>query len=402
VMDAVAKVFPSITKVMDAIDKVSVITAKAGTILIHFLPFVNSVIERCSEVCAHTFKTMTNNKKVLLTGISGFVGSHTAIQLLEKGYQVIGTLRDLKRSASIEEVIAKHTTNSRNVSFVEANIQDEEIWKKLMNGVDYVQHIASPFPKTMPKNEDELIIPARNGNINILSAAAASNVKRVVITSSGAAINYGQPPEKRRATFDENDWTDVERKDDLAPYFKSKAIAEKAAWDFMKNNPSRLELSVVCPGLILGPLLEEDFNASTNAIIKMMDGSLPAVPKIGFEVVDVRSIASLLILAMEQPVAANQRYIGSAGFLYFSDIAGLLKTAYPSMKIPSLTMPNFLVRLFSLFDATLKPVLLDLGTERKMDHSKAIKDLGWQPVKPAEAVLSCAASILALGIVKKK
>jgi dihydroflavonol-4-reductase len=345
---------------------------------------------------------MAHNKKVLLTGITGFVGSHTAIQLLEKGYQVTGTLRDMKRADAIKSIIAQHTSKTNNLFFAEADLQDKGIWQKLMAGVDYVQHIASPFPKVMPKDENDLILPACNGNINILSAAAAHMVKRVVVTSSGAAISYGQTPEKRRSVFDETNWTDVNRKDDIAPYYKSKAIAEKVAWDFIKTDHSGLELAVVCPGLILGPLLEEDFNASTNAIIKMLDGSLPAVPQIGYEIVDVRSIASLLILAMEQPQAASQRYIGSAGFLTFSDIAKILKKAYPKMKIPSRKLPNFMVRILSLFDPTLKPVLLDLGTERKMNHSKSVNELGWKPIKPEEAVLSSAASILQLAIVKQK
>lgn len=345
---------------------------------------------------------MANDKKVLLTGITGFVGSHTAIQLLENGYQVIGTLRDMKRANSIKKIIAQHTSQTDNLSFVEANIQDEHIWQKLMVGIDYVQHIASPFPKIMPKDENDLIIPAREGNINILSAASACGVKRVVITSSTAAICYGQPNERRRRTFDETDWTDLERENDIAPYFKSKTLSEKAAWDFMKNDKSDLELSVVCPGLILGPLLEKDFNASANVVIKLLDGSMPAVPQIGFDMVDVRSITSLLILAMEKPEARNQRYIGSSGYITFTDIAGILKRAYPKMKIPSKKLANFMVRVFSLFDATLKPILLDFGTERKMNNSKAINDLGWKTIKPEDTVLSSAASILQLGIVKHK
>lgn len=345
---------------------------------------------------------MANSKKVLLTGITGFVGSHTAIQLLEKGYQVLGTLRDMKRAHAIKKVIAQHTSHTDNLSFVEADLQNEHIWQKLMVGIDYVQHIASPFPKIMPRDENDLIIPARQGNIHILSAASASGVKRVVITSSTAAISYGQPKERRRRLFDETDWTDLNRGNDITPYFKSKTLSEKAAWDFMKTDHSGLELSVVCPGLILGPLLEEDFNASANVVIKLLDGSMPAVPQIGFDMVDVRSVASLLILAMEQPEARNQRYIGSSGYLTFTDIAGILKKAYPKMKIPFRTLPNFMVRMLSLFDATLKPVLLDLGTERKMTPSKAITSLGWQPIDPKEAILSSAASILQLGIVNHK
>jgi dihydroflavonol-4-reductase len=343
-----------------------------------------------------------SSKRVLLTGVTGFLGSHTTIQLLEKGYQVIGTLRDMKRANSIKNVIAQHTSHTDNLRFVEADIQDENIWQKLMVGVDYVQHIASPFPKIMPKDENDLIIPARQGNINILSAASACGVKRVVITSSTAAISYGQPKERRKRTFDETDWTDVNRNDDIAPYYKSKTIAEKAAWDFIKNDHSGLELVAVCPGLILGSLLEEDFNASANVLIKLLDGSMPALPQIGFDMVDVRSIASLLILAMETPEAKNQRYIGSSGYLTLSNMSRILKMAYPKMKIPSRKLPNFMVHVLSLFDATLKPILLDLGTERKMNNSKAINDLGWKLIKPEETVLSCAASILQLGIIKGK
>lgn len=149
---------------------------------------------------------MESSKKVLLTGITGFLGSHTAIQLLEKGYHVTGILRDMKRAASIKSIIAHHTSSIDNLSFAEADLQDKEIWSQLMFGIEYIQHIASPFPKIMPKDENELIITARNGNMNILSAAAACKVKRVVITSAGAAITYGQLPGRRNRMYDENNW----------------------------------------------------------------------------------------------------------------------------------------------------------------------------------------------------
>jgi len=345
---------------------------------------------------------MENKKKVLLTGITGFLGSHTAIQLLEKGYHVIGTLRDIKRVASIKDVIAQHTTHIDNLSFAEAEINDAGVWKTLMKDIDFVQHIASPFPKVMPKNEDDIIIPARQGNVNILSAAAAAGVKRVVITGSSSAVSYGQLPENKNRTYDESDWTDLNLSNDLTPYFKSKTIAEKAAWDFMAKDTSGLELTVVCPGLILGPLLEQDFNASANVVIKMLDGSLPAVPKIGYDIVDVRSVASLLILAMEKTEAAGERYIGAAGYMTFSEIAAVLKNTYPKIKIPTRKLPNFMVRIFSLFDPTLNPILLDLGTKRLLNHSKAVNQLGWNPILPETAVITSALSILKLGIVKSK
>lgn len=344
----------------------------------------------------------TNNKKVLLTGITGFLGSHTAIQLLQKGYEVTGTLRDMKRAASIKTIITRHTTAIDNLSFAEADIQNADVWMKLTQGMDYVQHIASPFPQKLPKHEDDLIIPARNGNLNILKAAAANGVKRVVITSSSSAIIYGKTKAQHSGTFDEKDWTDENSKDDIAPYYKSKTISEKAAWDFIKKDKSGLELAVVCPGAILGPVLEEDFGTSANIVIKMMDGSMPGVPKIGFDLVDVRSVADQLIRCMELPQAANQRYIASAGYLNFKQLAAILKQAYPNRKIPHRQLPDWLVRFVSNFDATLKPILIDLGgAERKLNHSKAEEELGWKPIDNKEAILACAASVLQVGIIKK-
>lgn len=336
--------------------------------------------------------------KVLLTGVTGFLGSHTTIQLLNKGYEVVGTLRDIKRSESIRSVIAQHTKNIDILSFAEADLMDQSIWDNLTDGVDYVQHIASPFPRTLPKNEDELIKPAVNGVISILEAAAKNKVKRVVLTSSSGSIVYGKDKGKASQTFTEKDWTDVQNKKDSTPYFRSKTIAEKAAWNFIQNDQSGLELATVCPGAILGPVLEEDFGTSANIVIKVLDGSTPAIPRIGFDMVDVRSVADLLILAMEKQEAANERFIGSGGFLSFKQVADYLREVYPQRKIPKSLLPNFMVRLISNFDQTLKPILIDLGVERKLDNSKAKNLLAWQPLDNREAVLSCAESVIKLGL----
>lgn len=334
--------------------------------------------------------------KVLLTGITGFLGSHTAIQLLEKGYEVIGTLRSENRIEAIKKVIGKHIKNVDNLKFAVADLNNSHVWDNLMQGVDYVQHIASPFPRTLPKNDDELVVPAKNGVQNILEAAARNKVKRVVLTSSTAAIVYGKEKSKRNGTFNEENWTDENNLKDTTPYFRSKTIAEKLAWDFLKNSQNGLELSVVCPGAILGPVLEEDFGTSANIVIKLLDGSTPALPKIGFDMVDVRSVADLQIKAMETPKAANERFIASAGFLSFAEVANILRSAYPNKKIPKFSMPNFFVKLYANFDKDIKPVLLDLGVERRLNHSKAEKLLGWQPIPVKDAVLSCAESVMEL------
>ena len=213
------------------------------------------------------------------------------------------------------------------------------------------------------------------------------------------AIVYGKSGNKS-GTYTEEDWTDFTNKKDSTPYFRSKTIAEKAAWDFIEQDQSGMELATVCPGAILGPVLEKDFGTSANIVIKSVDGSAPGLPNIGFDTVDVRSVADLLIRAMESPKAANQRYVGSSGFLKFSEVANILRKAYPDRKIPKITLPNFAVRLFSNIDPSLKPILIDLGIERKVDNSKAITQLGWDPIPNEEAVLSCANSVFELGIVK--
>ncbi|MCO6492555.1 MAG: NAD-dependent epimerase/dehydratase family protein [Phaeodactylibacter sp.] len=202
---------------------------------------------------------MPQNSKALLTGVTGFLGSHTAIQLLNKSYQVVGTLRDMARAEEIRQVIAQHTSNIDKLSFAEADLTDAAVWPDLTKGVDYVLHIASPFPRELPKSEDDLIVPARQGALNVLSAAAKNGVKRVVLTSSTGAILYGKDRANRSGTYDETDWTDVTNRADTTPYFRSKTMAERAAWDFIEKDGSGLELVAICPGAILGPVLEKDF-----------------------------------------------------------------------------------------------------------------------------------------------
>ncbi|WP_299211060.1 aldehyde reductase [uncultured Aquimarina sp.] len=339
------------------------------------------------------------NKKVLLTGVTGFLGSHTAIQLLNKGYEVIGTLRDMKRANEIKQVIAENTSNIDKLDFAEADLMDKSVWNDLASEVQNVIHIASPFPRELPKNQDDLIIPAKTGTLHILEAASRNGLRRVVLTSSSGAIVYGKEKLKRKGIFDENDWTDISNVKDSTPYFRSKTIAERAAWDFIKNDTSGLELTTICPGAILGPILEKDFGTSANIVIKTMDGSTPAIPKIGFDMVDVRSVADLHIKAMEAPEASGERFVGSAGFLTFEEVASILREKYPNKKIPKFALPDFAVRLFSNIDKTIKPILIDLNTERKVNNNKAIKLLGWQPISTKDAVLACAESAIKLSLV---
>ncbi|SDG59866.1 dihydroflavonol-4-reductase [Dyadobacter soli] len=341
-----------------------------------------------------------SEKKVLLTGISGFLGSHTAIKLLDAGYKVTGTLRAIERASAIRAIIGRHTENIGNLELVEADLSNAAIWKELTSQKDYVQHIASPFPRTLPESESELIQTAKSGTLNILQAAAENNVKRVVLTSSVAAVVYGKTRHELNKIFSEDDWSNQDHTSDNTPYFRSKTVAEKAAWNFIASSGSRMELTSVLPGAILGPVLEDDFGTSANMVIKLLDGSSPALPNIGFDIVDVRSVADLLVKAMEAPHAAGERYIASAGYLTFKEIAVILKEHFPNRKVPDKQLPNLLVRLLAHFDASIKPILVDLGVKRKLDISKARRELQWNPGSTPEAVIACAESLIELQIVK--
>ena len=333
------------------------------------------------------------HKRVLLTGVTGFLGSHTAIQLLQKGYHVLGTLRDIDRADSIRNTIGKYTTNSDNLTFAEADLLDRNIWRELTKNMDFVQHIASPFPAGLPKSESDLLLPARSGTLDIMEAATLNGVKRIVVTSSIGAIAYGKSSQELKQTLDENSWTDENNLKDTTAYYRSKTIAEKAAWDYLKNNDTGLELSTVCPGAILGPILENDFGTSANIVISLLNGSLPALPKIRFDVVDVRSVADLLIRVMEMPKAAGNRYIAASARMSFKDIAVMLKQTYPGIKIPRYEMPGMFTRLLSLFQPLLKPVLLET-VQRRVDLNKAKRELQWMPISAAHAVISCAESAI--------
>ncbi|MDY0931647.1 aldehyde reductase [Chryseobacterium sp. CFBP8996] len=339
-----------------------------------------------------------SNKKVLLTGVTGFLGSHTTIQLLNKDFDVIGTLRSKDRISSIRETIGKYSPNINNLTFAEADLSDEEIWLDLTKDVDYVLHIASPFPRELPKHENDLIEPAKRGALNILKAATANSVKRVVMVSALGTITYGKTKEELSSVFDENDWTDESNLKDTTAYYRSKTIAEKAAWDFLEEEEAKLEFTTICPAAILGPVIDNDYGTSANIIIGLLNGSLPALPKIEFDIIDVRSVADLLIKAMEMPQAANNRYIASAGHYNYKEIAQILKQQYPERTIPTFLLPDFITKIFSIFQPLLKPVLLENVT-RKINSSKAGKDLNWQPLSAKEAILSCAESILESNIV---
>ncbi|HET7506012.1 MAG TPA: aldehyde reductase, partial [Kofleriaceae bacterium] len=283
---------------------------------------------------------------VLVTGGSGFIGSYCIVQLLAAGHRVRTTVRNLKREPEVRALLKEGGAEPGDqLAFVAADLEQDTGWPEAVAGCDYVLHVASPFPASVPKHEDELIVPAREGALRVLQAARDAGVKRVVLTSSFAAIGYGHKPQS--APFDETSWTDLDG-GDIRPYVKSKTLAERAAWDFITREGKDLELSVVNPVGVLGPVLGADYSTSILLVQRPMDGALPGLPKLYFGVVDVRDIADLHLRAMTAPEAKGERFLGVAGdFLSMRDIARVLKARMgaAAKRVPTLQLPSWLVRI---------------------------------------------------------
>ncbi len=328
---------------------------------------------------------------ILVTGASGFIGSHCVLDLLNQGYRVRGSLRDLSRSVAIESTLQANGANTSQLEWVVASLTDPDSWPAAASGCDAIFHVASPVPTIQPKDPAEVIEPARLGTLNVLEAAASEGIKRVVLTSSVAAI-LGGISESRVYTGD--DWSDPDDPN-MNPYAISKTVAERAAWTFCGANG--ISLTTIHPALVLGPALEADYGSSLEALVKLLRHEVPLLPKFGFEIVDVRDVAGLHRLALENPAAIGQRLVAANGFLWFREIAALLSEAYPTHKIPRREMPNWLSRVASLFVREIGSFINDLGVEKQLDNTPATK-LGWKPRTPSEAILSGAKSLVDLGL----
>jgi nucleoside-diphosphate-sugar epimerase len=337
---------------------------------------------------------------VLVTGGSGFIGSHVILQLLDAGHSVRTTVRDLRREGDVRALLKRGGAEPGDkLQFFPADLQSDGGWNEAVRGCEFVQHVASPFPPKVPKHEDELIVPARDGALRVLRAARDAGVKRVVLTSSFAAIGYGQA--EQSAPFDETDWTDARSKE-LTAYTKSKTLAERAAWDFIAREGGALELAVVNPVAVCGPVLGKDFATSILIVQRMMDGSMPGFPRMSFGIVDVRDVADLHLKAMTHAAAKGQRFLAVAGdFVSLGEIARILKERMgtAAKKVPTRELPDWLVRMLAIFNPEVRQILPELGKEKNATSAKAQSVLGWKPRAVAEAVVATAQSLVELGLV---
>jgi dihydroflavonol-4-reductase len=345
-------------------------------------------------------KTMANSQRVLVTGGSGYIASYIIAQLLAEGYEVRTTVRSLGREPQVREQLAKIALDLSKLTFFAADLTSDTGWAQAMEGMDYVQHIASPVPATLPKNDDELVIPAREGALRALRFGRDAGVKRVVMTSSMAAVAYGLDGAPAKP-LDETSWTD-ETHADTSPYIRSKAIAEKAAWAFMKAEGGALELTTINPGAVLGPVLGSDFSASVLIVEKLLSGAFPACPNIGFALVDVRDIADLHVRAMKSDKAAGERFLGAGKFYWMQDVAKVLSEdlGQQGRKVPTGKLPSWLVKIMGNFDPVTKSIVYELDRYRPINNAKARDLLGWSPRDERVSIIDTARSLIREGVVR--
>jgi len=285
---------------------------------------------------------------------------------------------------------------SAPLSFFEADLERDEGWREAIDGCDFVVHVASPMPAAAPDHEDELIRPARDGVLRVLRAARDGSVRRVVLTSSCGAIYYGHPPQT--APFDETSWTNLDG--EMSAYVRSKAIAERAAWEFIAAEGGALELSAVNPTGIFGPVLGRDASSSIDLVTRLMKG-MPGCPRLYFGVVDVRDVADLHVRAMTHPAAKGERFIASSGDLMsMLAIARVLKARLgdAASKVPTRELPSWLVRFVARFNRTLRPLVPLLDSTRRATGAKAERVLGWRPRPPEDAIVATAQSLIRFGM----
>jgi dihydroflavonol-4-reductase len=335
---------------------------------------------------------------ILVTGISGFIGKHCALELLNHGYKVRGTVRNLDKAEQVKSILAKHCDVSA-LEFVATDLMSDDNWPAAMQNVYGVLHVASPVAVAQPKDPEELIQPARQGTMRAIRSAAEAGVKRFIHTSSIAAVYHGYPP-SRTAPFTEDDWTIVATPG-VTAYAKSKALAERVARDFIEAGKSQMYYASINPGIVLGPVLDGDLSPSAKLVQDLMRGKYPGCPRLAFSFVDVRDVAKMHRLALESSQPSGGRYIAAAEVAWLVDLARAIKSKLgaPAYKVPRLEVPNLLVRLSSLFDPEVRSILPDLGHPLFLDNSRTIAALGIKFIPLAEAAPATAQSLLDLKLV---
>ena len=349
---------------------------------------------------------MTDNvrESVLVTGASGFIAMHTILQLLEAGYDVVGSLRSPARGPQVIATLGRAAGPlldvARRVRLCEANLESDAGWADAVAGCGYVIHVASPVPRELPKHPDALIVPARDGTLRVLRAAADAGVRRVVMTSSIAAIVYGHARDGSRI-YDESDWTDAI--DEVGPYERSKTISEHAAWAFIDSlsRGTRPELVVINPGVVLGPILDEHFSPSDLLVKALLSKELPGCPNFGWALVDVRDVAAAHVRALTAPEAAGQRVIVALPHVSMLELAQMLERHFGPLgfTVPTRRIPDWVVKALALVSKPMSLAVRELGKRQDVSSERARKLLAWTPRPLEETLHDTGHSMLEHGVI---
>ena len=338
-------------------------------------------------------------KTILVTGGTGFIGGEVIALLLERGHSVRTTVRSAAKSEA--GLRGRWPAAGERLAVFESELMDDAGWAAAVAGCDAVAHVASPLPTGVPRDENELIVPAREGTLRALRFAHEAGVRHFVQTSSNAAISYGHP--KSKTEFDERDWTNLDAPG-VQPYIKSKTIAERAARDWVAANAPDMAFCSVNPVLVLGPVGNGDFSASVEVVKRLLTGEVPLIPNIGFPIVDVRDVAMLHVLALEADPATirNERFAATTAFYKMADVAAVLRARLgrDARKVPTRTMPDVLLRLIGVFSRDIRQLTGEIGTRKTISGQHAKDVLGWTTLPPEQTIVDTARSLIAQGIVK--
>jgi dihydroflavonol-4-reductase len=344
-------------------------------------------------------------KTVLITGASGYIGKHITLQLLNQGYEVRASVRNLSKSAevisAVEPGLVDKSKLDKRLTFVELDLEKDAGWDVALTGIDVLMHTASPFPIASPKDENELIRPAVEGTLRALRAAKNAGVKRVILTSSVAAI-YGCELPSGITEYDETMWTDVTHPIGEGAYTKSKTLAEKAAWDFVKNQAPEIALTTINPVLVLGAPLDKNFGSSISLVERVLKGKDPMLPDMRFSIVDVRDVAQMHVAAISIDATKNERLLAASATYSFVGIAKYLKSIYPMSKAKTAQAPSALIKVLSLFDGDIKTILPMLGKPMLISGAKAKRILGINFIPADVAIRESAEYLVKNGFIKVK
>src|SRR3569832_152546 len=313
---------------------------------------------------------MADNDLNLVTGASGFVGKWCVLKLLEKGYRGRGTVRSDAKAALVRKTVTAIVgpDAASRLDLVKADILADAGWPAAMVDVTAVMHVATQIRGDEPKDASVVIRPAVEGTERVLRMAHQAGIKRVILTSSIATVGYGHGHTKGRRVYDETYYTNLENLRWTWAYCVGKTKAERAAWDYAKANG--MDLTTIHPGAIIGPALDEDASISVGLVSGLLDNSTPALPSNGFSIIDVRDVADMHIAALENPSSIGQRYLATAEYMPFPQVAKIVQELYPDRKIINRPVPDWIIRLVAMFGGPARQIINDIGNEKVFDGRK--------------------------------